>query len=119
MVPMRKPSRMPFLTQALARQPVLEDESGSAARISPRFSASLNSRKRRKCSSVYCAGGSSNSRSICDGNMRSLGEPQRFENAADARTIFRLGWNERQPPHGFEQAHSAIAAFTGNGFDSK
>src|SRR5579885_943679 len=31
MYPMRKPSRIPFLTHAFTRQPVLEDASGSAA----------------------------------------------------------------------------------------
>jgi hypothetical protein len=43
MTPIRKPSRIPFFTQALVRQPPCELVSGSAERTSPRFSASLNS----------------------------------------------------------------------------
>ena len=48
--PMRKPSRMPFLTQAFTRQPVFEEASGSAERIAPAFRASLNRSKRPKVS---------------------------------------------------------------------
>jgi hypothetical protein len=40
--PMRKPIKMPFFTQAFTRHPVLVEGSGSAARISPAFSACLN-----------------------------------------------------------------------------
>ena len=50
--PMRKPSRTPFFTQALTRQPEGCAESGSAARIAPAFSASLKRWNSEKCSSV-------------------------------------------------------------------
>src|SRR6185437_16328139 len=102
--PIRKPSRIPFFTQALTRQPVGAVESGSAARTSPRFSASLNARNNAKCSWVYCAGGASNSCSICDGCMHSLGnQVQRREHAANPRLIFCARRNQRQPPHRLQQ----------------
>ncbi len=41
-VPMRSPSRIPFLTHGVTRQPFLADASGCAARTSPRFSFCLN-----------------------------------------------------------------------------
>ena len=50
--PMRNPSRIPFFTHGLTRQPVFEDESGSAARTAPVFSASLRRANSAKCSSV-------------------------------------------------------------------
>ena len=50
--PMRKPSRIPFFTQAFTRQPVCAEASGSAARICPAFRACLNRAKSSKCSSV-------------------------------------------------------------------
>src|ERR1700733_10473023 len=103
--PMRKPSKIPFFTQPFTRHPVFAAGSGSAARTSPRFSASLNSPNRRKCSSLYCAGGSSNSRSICDGSMHSLGESQRSEHVAHPRQVFRLRRHQWQPPARSEQAH--------------
>src|ERR1700676_1901847 len=105
MTPNRKPSRIPFFTQALVRQPLCVLLSGSAARTCPRFSASLNSRNILKCSPVYSAGGLSNSSSICDGCMDSLDQPQRCQNTANAFLIFRFGCYKRKPPYRIEQAH--------------
>src|SRR5258708_14979199 len=64
MEPRRKPRRIPFLTQALVRQPVGEEESGSAARRSPRFRESLKDEKSVWCSAVYADGGASKRDSI-------------------------------------------------------
>src|SRR5450432_358962 len=93
----RKPSRIPFFTQAFTRQPVGEDASGSAARCSPRLSAPLNAANNAKCSVVYAVGGVSNSASIRDGSMSTLDQIYTFQHCADARLIFRFGCNQRQP----------------------
>src|SRR6266478_8373989 len=83
-LPMRKPSKIPFFTQALTRQPVSDAGSGSAARTSPRFRAPLKDSKVRRCSSVYCGGGKSNSCSISDGSIGFLDEAERFQNGMNA-----------------------------------
>src|SRR5579883_1494507 len=46
MEPMRKPRRIPFLTQALTRQTVGEEGSGSAARMVPSFKPCWKEAKR-------------------------------------------------------------------------
>src|SRR2546430_6948462 len=48
----RSPSRIPFFTQALTRQPDFVEASGSAARISPRLSAALKSRSEEHTSEL-------------------------------------------------------------------
>src|SRR5262245_51758783 len=110
--PMRKPSKMPFFTQVLTRQPVGEDGSSSAARTSPRLSASLKARNSARCSSVYCAGGASKSCSICDGCMHSLSDqPQRFQHTANACLVCRAWRNERKAPDRLQQAHLCHCGF--------
>src|SRR5690349_1773899 len=103
--PMRKPSRMPFLTQLFTRQPVGELASGSAARILPSFNPSLNFWKRRECSWVYRSGGLSKSDSICSGNMPLSDEAQTFQHAADFLFVFGTRRTEWKPPDRLEQTH--------------
>src|SRR5580692_4900795 len=83
--PIRKPSKMPFLTQAFTRQPVFADESGSAARISPEFKASLKHWKRSRCCCVYSAGFFSNSCSISAFSINLLHQAERFEHTPNLR----------------------------------
>src|ERR1700675_3769992 len=113
--PMRNPSRIPFFTQAFTRQPVGELTSGSAARMLPSFSPSLNVWKCRKCSPSYRSGGLSKSDSICVCNMLVSHEAQAFEHAADFLLVFRLGGEKREPPHRLQQTHRSHGGLHGNG----
>src|ERR1039458_4306191 len=81
LMPMRKPTRMPFLTQALTRQPVAVAGSGSAARMRPAVSAMRKAAKTPLSSGVYSAGLLSKSRSI---SARMVYQESRgFEHALD------------------------------------
>src|SRR5436190_14081623 len=96
--PMRKPRRMPFLTQPLTRQPLGVEGSGSAARILPAFSAFLKSWKRRKCSSTYAGGLYSNSFSIsaCNGHSPASQQARGIQHGFDLFHAFGLGGNHGQ-----------------------
>src|ERR1700741_4755496 len=112
--PMRKPSRMPFFTQGLARQPDFALGSGSAARISPRFNPCLNSSKSLESASVYSDGGSSNSRSIGERSMRLLDQTQGFEHRMDASLVFRFRRSQRETPDRLQQPHLRHGGLHGN-----
>src|ERR1700691_4586272 len=114
--PMRKPSRMPFFTHGFTRQPVAVDESGSAARISPEFSASLNSANNRTSPCPYSPGFSSKSFSILSRSMDVLEQPDGFERAANFRQFFGLRRHEGPPPGGLAHPHQRYRGFYGNGF---
>src|SRR5215831_12417796 len=103
LTPMRKPSRMPFFTQALTRQPVGLAASGSAARNSPRSIAARKLLKSARCSDVYAAGllSKSCSISVCMGHKKSAG----FEDLFDFGLAGGSGRDQGQAPHGFEEAH--------------
>src|SRR5579883_681875 len=105
MAPMRKPSRIPFFTHALTRQPVGEAASGWAARTRPALRAARKSSKRRKSSGAYCAGGLSNSRSIsaCNGHLPE--QSGRFQHLLDPREIGRRRRAHRQTVDRLQQAH--------------
>src|SRR5277367_1014964 len=119
MAPMRKPRRMPFFTQALTRQPDGDFSSGSAARASPAFNASLNDWKSAKCAGRYFAGGWSKSCSmscsICCCGMHLPQEADGFEYAADFFQVFDFGRHEREAPDRLEQAHFGHSGFGGAG----
>ena len=124
---MRKPSRIPFFTQALTRQPLALEASGSAERMRPSFNAVLNCVNSSKWASLYCVGFSSNSSSIRwrshpDYGMRTPdgGEQrQRLEHGGDFRFVHcRSGGTSGKRHTGSSKPISAIAAFTGIGFDS-
>src|SRR5689334_19714686 len=104
-LPMRNPSRIPFFTHAFVRQPVFDAASGSAARTSPRFSAALNASNRRRCSSVYCAGGESNSCSISDGSIGFLDQPERLEDSLDPSHGAGARRHHGKPPDRLQQSH--------------
>src|SRR4051812_33598204 len=92
--PIRNPRRMPFFTQALTRQPVGEDESGSAARILPSLSAILNWPKTSKCCFVYCSGLLSKRSSILACNSGApdrLQQSRGLQNFLDALQALRFG----------------------------
>src|SRR6185295_6212869 len=114
--PIRKPSRIPFLTQPLTRQPLLAAVSGSAARIAPVFSASLKRPNNRKCSSVYVSGFSSKSFSIsaCNAHSPVRKQSDTVEHFFDPGEILGLGRTHRQPVHGFEQFHQTHGGLDGN-----
>src|SRR5271156_70267 len=115
MAPMRKPRRMPFFTQPLTRQPDGDFSSGSAARTSPAFSASLNDWKSARCAGRYFSGGWSKicsmSCSICCCSMHLPQESNGFEYAANFLQIFCFGSDERETPDRFEQAHFGHGGF--------
>src|ERR1700681_2874877 len=97
MLPIRKPSRMPFLTHAFTRQPLgITDASGSAARMFPAFNCCLNSEKSEKCSGVYCRGGLSKILSISCCKLvrpRRGHQADRFEHPLDLLLARGLGLN--------------------------
>ena len=107
MPPMRKPSRMPFFTQAFTRQPVAMAASGSAARMRPVVQRGLELVEQvgsaRRCTS---AGLSSKRRSIsaCNGHSpraaRRLPAPSRSSPDWPA-----LGGHHRQAADRLEQPH--------------
>ena len=107
---------MPFFTQAFTRQPVFADASGSAARISPAFSASLNCWN-RLAMLVACTAPdfrrTSCSISACSIDL--LDQAQGFEHAANFREIFRLHRHQRQPANRFAEAHQRHARFHRSG----
>src|SRR5580765_8566217 len=97
LTPMRNPSRMPFFTQALTRQPVGLAASGSAARNSPRSIAARKLSKSARWAAVYAAGllSKSCSISVCMGHTESAG----FEHLFDFGLTGGGGRDERQAPH--------------------
>src|SRR5271154_3898336 len=117
--PMRNPSRMPFFTQALTRQPDGDFSSGSAARTSPAFRASLNDWNSARCRGRYLAGGWSKicsmSCSICCCSMHLPHESDGFENVPDFFQVFDFRRHERETPDGLEQAHFGHGGFGGAG----
>src|SRR5271156_2931856 len=117
--PMRNPRRMPFFTQALTRQPDDDCSSGSAARTSPAFSASLKDWNSAKCRGRYLAGGWSKicsmSCSICCCSMHLPHEADGFEYVADFFEIVDSWRHEWEPPHWLEQAHFGHGGFGGAG----
>src|SRR5580704_8171706 len=115
MAPMRNPRRMPFFTQALTRQPDDDFSSGSAARTSPEFSASLKDWNSARCAGRYLAGGSSKSCSICCCSMRLPHEADGFEYVADFFEIFGSWRHQRETPDRLEQAHLGHGGFGGAG----
>src|SRR3972149_4069017 len=88
---MRKPSRIPFFTQPLTRQPDGADASGSAARTTPEFSAAMNCSNRRAWSSPYLPGGLSKANSIDSCNMFAPAQAQGFQYTANFLHRFRTG----------------------------
>ena len=115
MTPMRNPRRMPFFTQLLTRQPEGSFSSGSAARTSPAFSASLKDWKSAACAGRYFSGGWSKSCSmscsICSCSMHLPQEASGFEHATDFLQTFCFGSYERETPDWFEQAHFGHGGF--------
>src|ERR1019366_3890274 len=113
LMPMRKPTRMPFLTQALTRQPVAVAASGSAARIRPSVSAMRKAAKTPLSSGVYSAGLLSKSRSIsaCMVYQESRG----FEHGLDFGQAGLAGRHHGKPPDGLQQAHQRHRGFHRNG----
>src|SRR4051812_31253229 len=114
MPPMREPTRIPFFTQVLTRQPLACTEaSGSAARIVPAFKPSLNLPNSEKCSGVYCAGGLSNSganacsRSIDANLVRPRGGEQtdRFHYLLNLLLAGRKRGHHRQAIDRLQQTH--------------
>src|SRR5262245_51667886 len=112
LTPMRKPSRMPFLTHAFTRQPVGLAGSGSAARMRPSLSEMMKAAKTPLSSGVYAAGLLSKSRSIsvCMGNE----ESDRLENLFDLRLAGGGRRHHGQAPHGLEQAHESHCGLHGD-----
>src|SRR5260370_7129784 len=104
--PMQKPRRMPFLTQLFTRQPLGEAVSGSAARMLPSFSPSLNCWNSCRCLSLYRSGGLSKSDSICSGNMPLSHEAKTLEHAADFLLVFRTRRTKRKAPYRLHPSHS-------------
>src|SRR5262249_8108589 len=117
---MRKPSRMPILTQALTRQPVAVVGADSAARIVPEFSPAFNSSKASKYSGPYFSGvfpldwrKSSSMRSASMGGflIRALCRRGRwhqvelFEHLLDFGLALRRGRHQRQAIGERHQAH--------------
>ena len=117
--PMRNPSRIPFFTHALTRQPVGEAASGSAARTSPRLTAALNSRKSRKMLlrciepearqtiaqfAVAACTLSSDARQVLV-RMQLSRAIERFQHGANARFDFPLSAQRAANANRFEQAH--------------
>src|ERR1700691_4448051 len=119
MAPMRKPSRMPFFTQALTRHPEGDFSSGWAARSSPAFSASLKDWNSAVCAGRYFAGGCSNSCLIFCPSMHLPQQADGFKHSADFFEIFDFGRHERKTPDGLKQAHFSHRGFgwAGIGFD--
>src|SRR5579872_6688604 len=112
--PIRNPSRMPFFTQALTRQPFGALASGSAARTSPALSASLNCRNNATCFSEYEPGFSSKSRSISACSISLPDQADAFEHAANLCHVLHLWRDERQAPDGLKQTHRSHGGFHGN-----
>ena len=95
--------------------------------------ASLNSRKSSKCSSVYCAGGASNSFSICSGSMNCFMRWREPRHGTHARSRWNstaratparhesalrfsaFGATSGKPPHRLQQTHFRHRRFHGNG----
>src|SRR5262249_30724252 len=110
--PMRKPSRIPFFTQAFTRHPVGADASGSAARASPEFSAARKRANRRRPSSEYASGARSNRVSICWASWEASSAGMHApvgKHSTGAQHIFDLlliggaGRDQRQPPDRLQQ----------------
>src|SRR6267378_5517483 len=104
-MPMRKPSRIPCFTQALTSQsPALVF---SAARISPRLSAALNSAKSVRSSGVYSFPARAQTVSSCSrSSMRgSFQEAELKQHFAHARTALILNRDQRQAKVLFNQTH--------------
>src|SRR5580698_7868878 len=115
--PMRRPDRMPFLTQMFTRQPLGVDPSGSAERIAPRLRASLNRAKSSKSCSVNVPAFLSNRASIlvC---MRAPGRGQEAARPQNGRDLLAARFGGRshgQSPHRLQQAHHGHGAFHRNG----
>src|ERR1035441_3778558 len=113
LMPMRKPTRMPFLTHALTRQPVAVAGSGSAARMRPAVSAMRKAAKTPLSSGVYSAGLLSKSRSIsaCMVYQESRG----FEHGFDFGQAGLAGRHHGKAPDGLQEAHQRHRGFHRNG----
>src|SRR5262245_49569047 len=112
--PKRKPSRMPFFTQAFRRQPVGKAGSASAARIWPAFSAALNRAKSSKCCSVYFSGLLSKRLSIsaCKSRTsRGLQQPDGLEHLLDFLEALGFRRAHGETVDGVEEAHQAHRGF--------
>src|ERR1039458_5627274 len=113
LMPMRKPTRMPFLTQALTRQPVAVAGSGSAARMRPAVSAMRKAAKPPLSSGVYSAGLLSKSRSI---SARMVYQESRgFEHALDFGQAGLAGRHHGKAPDGLQEAHQRHRGFHRDG----
>src|ERR1039457_2642722 len=113
LMPMRKPTRMPFLTQALTRQPVAAAGSGSAARMRPAVSAMRKAAKTPLSSGVYSAGLLSKSRSISACMV--YHESRGFEHALDFGQVGLAGRHHGKAPDGLQEAHQRHRGFHRNG----
>ena len=118
--PMRKPTRIPFFTQALVRHPVGCEASGSAERMRPAFSSSLNAREKRAVVVGVARGLGVKQRfdlffelSAAVGNVDPFQNRERFEHGANLRKIFGARRHERQAEDGFEQTHFGHGRFHG------
>ena len=105
---MRKPSRIPFFTQAFTRHPVFVDASGSAARISTRVQRLFEALEKignvRRCKLRVFRRIASRSQPAC--TLRPASRPKRFEHLFDLRQIgCGFGGHNRQPPHRLQQSH--------------
>src|ERR1039458_1089289 len=101
LMPMRKPTRMPFLTQALTRQPVAVAGSGSAARLLPSAGAVRNAPKTPLSSGVSSAGLLSKSRSISACMVYQ--ETRGFEHGLDFGQAGLAGRDHGKPPDRSEE----------------
>src|SRR5579863_4230691 len=114
-VPIRKPSRMPFLTQIFTRQPAAALASGSAERIVPSFNACLKRAKSAKCSSVNLDGFSSNSFSISVRMHAPAQHPARLQHGFYPGSARFRRRRHGKTPHRLEQAHHGHGRFDGLG----
>ena len=120
MPPMRKPSRMPFFTQAFTRQPVGAERSGSAARMRPSVQRVFEI-GRRGGSALRCKrrafGRRAASISACNAHCSPAGRriPAPFRCSRGSPRWAAPSAGDKPVPAG---PSSAIAAFTGMGFDS-
>src|ERR1035438_236445 len=131
LTPMRNPSRMPFLTQALTRQPVAAAASGSAARTMPALRAARNFTKSARWAAVYAEGfwSKSCSMSVCiiassrDQSRDRQGavfllmhqQPRRRQDSLDFGQVGPAGRHHGKAPDGLHEAHQGHRGFHRNG----
>src|SRR5215218_4232916 len=103
--PKRKPSRMPCFTQALTRQPVGDEGSGSAARTLPNESSSRKRRNTSRASSRDALLPCSNKVVTRSASVLMNPEFEVLQHADDFLACGGTGRNKRQPVGLLEQSH--------------